>query len=396
MKSQKTSLNSRLGRTLALTLPGLTLLAFGLIGCGGSGSKPARPAVEAGLRLENQPRELRITAGRQVQLAARVIGRTDQGVLWATEAGHGTVSESGLYTAPLVPGSYTLVSRAKGAERVTDRTRVTVVAAPEVLEWRADVERVSPGGSANLMPRFRGGVAEVLPGVGAVVTDQAITVHPEATTEYLLRVTNELNDVAEARVTVTVAGADGAAPVVAPTDGGGSAPVMVAPAHGGGSAPVVVAPAPGGGSALVVAAPAPGGGSAPVAAAPALGGGSAPVAAPTLGGGSAPVVGGDSSLAAPQVILGDSNRVQVVAPRPGERYRFDIEGGGVRRWRNQPRGPFRRVRAVGWTLCLDLPAHQCHRRNLRRLAAHRLRGQAGSLSGAGPGVVPGRFPPGPG
>ncbi|HTN51312.1 MAG TPA: hypothetical protein VML50_02825 [Anaeromyxobacter sp.] len=89
---------------LHLLLPSLIAAA----GCSGEASHATQgPAAPATVQVDIQPTSAQAAAGGTVQFGSTVTGTTSTAVTWSVEeASGGTVSASGLYTAPSSAGSF--------------------------------------------------------------------------------------------------------------------------------------------------------------------------------------------------------------------------------------------------------------------------------------------------
>jgi hypothetical protein len=163
------------------------------------------------------PQAAAVLTGNTVQLAATVTGSTDLGVSWSvTESGGGSVSSTGLYTAPATPGSYHVVATSHADPSRTSSAAVTVtspvVSRPVISSFTASPATVTQGASTTLSWAVSGATSLTLDnGVGPVTGLTSKSVAPSATTRYTLTATNAAGSVT-ATVNVTVN-----APVPPPT-----------------------------------------------------------------------------------------------------------------------------------------------------------------------------------
>ena len=74
------------------------------------------------------PQNPSVSAGGQVTFSSQVQGSSNTGVVWSVQqgAGGGTISGTGLYTAPSTPGTYTIVAASAADPSVQATTSVTV------------------------------------------------------------------------------------------------------------------------------------------------------------------------------------------------------------------------------------------------------------------------------
>jgi hypothetical protein len=97
------------------------VLALGATGC----SDEAAPEP---VRVQVSPAEAQVRTGETQQFAAQVSGSKDPAVRWSVvEQGAGQVGATGLYTAPSVPGLYTVRAQSVADERVVSEARVRVL-----------------------------------------------------------------------------------------------------------------------------------------------------------------------------------------------------------------------------------------------------------------------------
>ena len=89
------------------------------------------PAPLPAVTIAASPQAASVVAGNTVQFTAAVTGSTNLGVTWSVaEAVGGTVSTTGLYTAPLTAGTYHVVARSSADSSKSATATVTVTAAP--------------------------------------------------------------------------------------------------------------------------------------------------------------------------------------------------------------------------------------------------------------------------
>jgi len=191
----------------------MSSLTLGLMGChdGRSGAKP-------NVKVLFLKQDVKVTAGQTIQLEAKVEGAESrhQALAWAVlTANGGKVSETGVYTAPAVAGSYRVEARSRHFSGVAQTIAVKVYAAPEARALKVGPGpeilqdgrvRILPGQSVELTPDFKGAAATLEPGVGPAASGEPRKVAPLRDTVYKLTVKNELGAVAEKTLTVLVVG----------------------------------------------------------------------------------------------------------------------------------------------------------------------------------------------
>jgi pectate lyase len=182
------------------------------------------------------PQAVSVLTGNSVQLVATVTGSTDAGVTWSvTESGGGSVSSTGLYTAPTTPGSYHVVATSHADPSRTSSAAVTVtspvVSRPVIASFTASPATVTQGASTTLSWAVSGATSLTLDnGVGPVTGLTSKSIAPSATTRYMLTATNAAGSVT-ATVNVTVN-----APVPPTTDASLSGVAAAYPGAQGGGA----------------------------------------------------------------------------------------------------------------------------------------------------------------
>lgn len=95
-------------------------LAALLAGCGGGGKGGGLTAVIVNPSIITMP------AGSTQQFVASVVGSSDQKVDWSVNGGGGTITASGLYTAPSNAGTYVIRATSKRDSKVSGGATITV------------------------------------------------------------------------------------------------------------------------------------------------------------------------------------------------------------------------------------------------------------------------------
>jgi hypothetical protein len=197
----------KLKRTLtgsSFAMLAMTPLALGLIGCPGGGRSDAKPNIS----VQTMQHDVVVTAGHKVQLEAKVKGADPKKLSWAVlGANGGTVSATGLYTAPATIGTYQVEARVAGVQGATDRIKVRVIPAPEAqaLVVTPD-QQIARGQQVTLTPRFTGGTAKIEPGSLKVEDGKPYEFTASSDITYRLIVTNEAGTAAEATADIKVFG----------------------------------------------------------------------------------------------------------------------------------------------------------------------------------------------
>jgi hypothetical protein len=92
-----------------------------------SGSGSGAGASATGVSLTVTPAAGHTAPGGTVQFSATVTGSMDRSVLWSVqEASGGSISDAGLYTAPMTAGTYHVVATSKADAKVTGTATVSV------------------------------------------------------------------------------------------------------------------------------------------------------------------------------------------------------------------------------------------------------------------------------
>lgn len=86
---------------------------------------------DSAIAVSISPASVTLTSGGTQQFTAAVTGSTNTGATWS--AGAGSISSTGMYTAPTTIGSYTVVATSVADPRASALANVTVTAAPMAL-----------------------------------------------------------------------------------------------------------------------------------------------------------------------------------------------------------------------------------------------------------------------
>src|SRR5271157_2192371 len=116
----------------------VSLIALSLAGCSLSGAKAA--AVAPAVTVSMSPTSISIPAGHNQQFTATVSGSTNTAVTWSATGG--SITASGMFTAPAAAGSYVVK-----AISMADKT---VVASAAVTVTAGVVVSISPGSASVL------------------------------------------------------------------------------------------------------------------------------------------------------------------------------------------------------------------------------------------------------
>jgi hypothetical protein len=179
----------------------LALCLLGFTSACSSGTSDPTDRIEVSI----QPASVVLTTGDARAFQATAL-QSSQGVAWSVQEGGtgGTVTASGLYTAPATAGSFHVVATAVENPRKRAIADVKVVPPPTIDRFTASQTLVPPGTSVVLQPVFSAGTGSLDQGLGPVTSAQQVTVKPPQTTTYTLSVTNEAGREVRASVTVSV------------------------------------------------------------------------------------------------------------------------------------------------------------------------------------------------
>lgn len=133
------------------------------LGCGGAATVGPDPSAQ-GVAIVVTPGSATVQANGSYAFAAAVTGSADTTVTWSVRGG-GTVSGTGLYTAPGTPGVYEVVATSNADPGLSDSASVTVTTTPP------------PGGSMTTAHRTSG-VAPLAVFFDAVDTSPSGTASP--------------------------------------------------------------------------------------------------------------------------------------------------------------------------------------------------------------------------
>ncbi len=179
-------------------------LALGLLLAGGPPAWAARARGSVFVSVVPGPATL-ATGQRQV-FSAQVSGSANKKVAWSVlEAGGGSITEAGAYTAPALAGTYHVRATSAADETRFATAAVTVAprSKPVISSFTASPANIPPGASSLLKWSVSGaGSLSISPGPGRV-SGGSLTVSPASTTTYTLTATNAAGSVAS-RTTVTV------------------------------------------------------------------------------------------------------------------------------------------------------------------------------------------------
>jgi PKD repeat protein len=184
---------------------------IGAVGSGALNSADQFGLLDGGtpaVSVSVQPGTKSLTVGATATFTATVFGDANQSVAWSVvEAGGGSITSAGLYTAPATPGTFHVKAVAAADPTVSAQATVIVTAAgpsaPTIAAFAANPSVIQPGNSSTLSWSVSGAdTVSIAPGIGAV-TGNSVTVTPSVTTTYTLTAANTAGSVTQ-MATVTV------------------------------------------------------------------------------------------------------------------------------------------------------------------------------------------------
>ncbi len=155
------------------------------------------------------PTTATVVAGGVQTFTATVNGTPSNAVTWSVkEAGGGTISTSGVYTAPSTPGTYHVVAAITADPTKTATATVTVIANPLVINPKTP--QVSVGGTVNFTATFNGVATtainwSVLEGTpGGTINANGVYTAPAIAGTYHVVATSQADNTKQVTATVTV------------------------------------------------------------------------------------------------------------------------------------------------------------------------------------------------
>ncbi len=118
-------------RTSAITVIAATVLSLALTACGGSSSKTSPQPTPTSASVSVAASSATTNATGTDQFTATVTGASNTAVTWSIQEGSpagGTISASGLYTAPAAAGTYHVIATSQADSTVSATMAVTVTA----------------------------------------------------------------------------------------------------------------------------------------------------------------------------------------------------------------------------------------------------------------------------
>lgn len=164
-------------------------LLFTIISCGGGGHEQANPDPNPTpiTTITLTPQNAKLGPGSSLQFSTA--GSTDLGPFtWSVSpVGGGSISQSGLYTAPLADGSYqiTVASSSRSAS-----TTITVYHQPDASGFIFSPDPIRRGGTSSTILNFEFGTGILNPGNLSVTSGNTYSFSPLVNTLYTLTVSN--------------------------------------------------------------------------------------------------------------------------------------------------------------------------------------------------------------
>lgn len=136
----------------------LSLILAGLLGCTATAPEEAGPPAGQSVQVDVQPPAAQVAPGGTVSFSATVTGTADTVVVWdVVQAGGGTVTANGLYTAPGATGTFQVRARSRANPSAEARATVTVTPAPVVVVTIAPrTASVAAGGTLSFSASVTG------------------------------------------------------------------------------------------------------------------------------------------------------------------------------------------------------------------------------------------------
>ena len=131
--------------------PNLYTFSISVRGCGGhisSRSYSITIAQAGNISVSIAPTSITLNPGQTKQFTATVAGTTNQSVTWSTTLG--TISSSGLYTAPSVTTTTTVTIKATSVANATKSASATVTVQPAAVQHTVDLSW-TPSTSQNVV-----------------------------------------------------------------------------------------------------------------------------------------------------------------------------------------------------------------------------------------------------
>ena len=187
------------------TTTNYTLTVYNLAGASVTSTVSVTMYAPVVVTMSPTSASLAVSATRQFTATVTNSGNTT--VTWSVDGGsaNGTVSSSGLYTAPATAVSATVRATSNADPTKSATAAVTVYANPVITSFTSSVTGPLAGQTYKITPVYTGGTGSINQGVGALATNTAsanITATQTAVV-YTLTVTNPVSVTATQTLTVT-------------------------------------------------------------------------------------------------------------------------------------------------------------------------------------------------
>jgi hypothetical protein len=106
----------------------IVVLTACMVGCGGSGNGGSGPPPNPNVTVTVSGASTLLNTGAARTFTATVSGTSNTAVTWSVvEAGGGSITQSGVYTAPAVPGTYTVKATSQANSTASGKAAVPVI-----------------------------------------------------------------------------------------------------------------------------------------------------------------------------------------------------------------------------------------------------------------------------
>lgn len=106
----------------------MVVLTAALIGCGNSGNGGSGPPPNSNVTVTVSGASTLLKTGAARTFTAKVSGTSNTAVTWSVvETGGGSITQAGIYTAPAVPGTYTVKATSQANSNASGKAAVPVI-----------------------------------------------------------------------------------------------------------------------------------------------------------------------------------------------------------------------------------------------------------------------------
>ena len=159
--------------------------------CNASGSAIASSTVVVtnGINVQVSPGVALVPVNGSQEFTATVTGVADQGVIWSVS--DGSISSSGVFVAPAVPGNVRVTATSKVDLRKSGTAEISVAPAPTIQAFIAAPSTINAGGTTTLSWVVTGALnVSVDNGIGSVAGQSYVVVQPSRSTTYRISASN--------------------------------------------------------------------------------------------------------------------------------------------------------------------------------------------------------------